>query len=390
MEPASIAIIGAGLGGLTLARVLHVNGITSAVYDADPSAQARTQGGQLDLHEHNGQAALHIAELTQEFRAIINPGGAAARVMGHDATVLAEAPDDGSMDKPEALRGDIRRILLDSLPEGTVQWGKKLVSATALGNGHHELRFGDGSTRRTDLLVGADGAWSKVRPLLSEAKPEYAGMSYVETYLRDIDQRHPGAARTVGSGALYALTPGKGFLAHREPHDIIHTYAVIPRPLDWFASLNFDDPANTRSQIAAEFAGWAPELTALITESETAPVLRSIYQLPDDHRWPHTPGVTLLGDAAHLTVPGGEGANLAMLDAADLGQSIAAHHQGTETALTAYEDIMFPRAETEAKAAHETIELIFGAGAPHALADLFNGPTEPTNPPTDTNKARLS
>ena len=44
--------------------------------------------------------------------------------------MLAEAPDDGSMQKPEALRGEIRRILLESLPAGTVQWGKNLVSAT--------------------------------------------------------------------------------------------------------------------------------------------------------------------------------------------------------------------------------------------------------------------
>ena len=70
----SIAIVGAGLGGLTLARVLRVNGIPCTVYDADASADARTQGGQLDLHEHNGQAALEIAGLTEQFHAIIHRG----------------------------------------------------------------------------------------------------------------------------------------------------------------------------------------------------------------------------------------------------------------------------------------------------------------------------
>jgi 2-polyprenyl-6-methoxyphenol hydroxylase-like FAD-dependent oxidoreductase len=377
MSLTSITIIGAGLGGLTLARVLHVNGIDATVYDADPSPHARTQGGQLDLHEHNGQAALQIAGLTEEFRVIINPGAAASRIMGEDGTVLAEAPDDGSMDKPEALRGEIRRILLESLPEETVQWGKKLVAATPLGSGGHDLRFADGSTTQTNVLVGADGAWSKVRPLVSDAIPEYAGMSYVETYLHDVERRHPAAATTVGDGALYALTPGKGFLVHREPNDVIHTYVVVPRPLDWFADLDFDDPDSTRMRIAAEFVDWAPELTALITDGDTAPVLRSIHQLPDRHRWTRTPAVTLLGDAAHVTVPGGEGANLAMLDAADLGQAIAAHPGDVEGALTAYEEIMFPRAEIEAVAARETVELIFGAGAPYALADLFNGATEP-------------
>lgn len=372
MTTNAITIVGAGLGGLTLARVLHVHGISSTVYDADASEHARTQGGQLDLHEHNGQAALEIAGLTEQFHAIINPGGAAMRVLDQDGTVLGEAPDDGSMQKPEALRGEIRRILLESLPTGTVQWGKKCVAITPLAEGRHELAFQDGSTVQTDILVGADGAWSKVRHLLSDQTPEYASMSYVETYLQDVEQRHPAAARTVGDGALYALIPGKGFLAHREPNDVIHTYAVLSRPLEWFADIDFMNADTARSRIATEFDGWAPELTALIADSDTPPVLRSIHQLPDRHRWPRTAGVTLLGDAAHVTVPGGEGANLAMLDGAELGQAIATHPDDLEAALSAYETQMFPRAEAEAIAAHESVELIFGAGAPHALASLFH------------------
>jgi 2-polyprenyl-6-methoxyphenol hydroxylase-like FAD-dependent oxidoreductase len=376
MTTTPVTIIGAGLGGLTLARVLHVHGIPATVYDADASAQARSQGGQLDLHEHNGQAALKIAGLTEEFHAIVNEGGAASRVLDQRGTVLAEAPDDGSLEKPEALRGGIRRILLESLPAGTVQWGKKLLSATPLGQGRHELLFGDGSTASTDILVGADGTWSKVRALLSDSQPEYAGVSYVETYLRDVDERHPAAAKTVGDGALYALTPGKGFLAHREPDNIIHTYVVLSRPIEWFVDIDFNDADATKARIAAEFDGWARELTALITDGESAPILRSIHQLPDRHQWTRVPGVTLLGDAAHVTVPGGEGANLAMLDGAELGQAIAAHPDDLEAAFTAYEEVMFPRSEAEAIAAHETIELIFGAGAPNALADLFNRVTD--------------
>lgn len=368
-----VTIIGGGLGGLALARVLHVHGIPVTVYEADPSAQFRSQGGQLDLHEHNGQAVLEVAGLTEEFRAIIHEGGAAARVLDQRGTVLAVAPDDGSMKKPEALRGDIRRILVESLPAGTVQWRKKCVSATPRGEGRHEVLFQDGSTVSTHIPVGADGTWSKVRALVSDKTPEYSGMSYVETYLYDVDERHAATAGTVGGGALYALAPGKGFLAHREPGNVIHNYVVLSRPAEWFADTDFDDANATKARLLAEFDGWAPELTALITDVDSAPILRSVYQLPDQHQWARVPGVTLLGDAAHVTVPGGEGANLAMLDGADLGQAIAADPNDIEAAFAAYEEVMFPRSEAEAIAAHEIVELIFGAGAPNALADLFNG-----------------
>jgi 2-polyprenyl-6-methoxyphenol hydroxylase-like FAD-dependent oxidoreductase len=373
---APVAVVGAGLGGLTLARVLHLHGVPVTVYEADTSAGARTQGGQLDLHEENGQRALELAGLAEGYRAIVHQGGGAQRVVDPQGTVLAELPDDGSLTRPEALRGDIRRLLLDALPAGTVQWGKKLRTATPYAQGGYELVFADGSTVTTDVLVGADGTWSKVRRLLSAETPTYAGMSYVDTYLDDVDERHPAAARVVGAGALYALTPGTGFLAHREAGGRIHTYAVLDRPLEWFADIDFADAGAATGRLAAEFAGWAPELVALIADADVPPVLRSIHQLPDRHRWARVPGVTLLGDAAHVTLPGGEGANTAMLDGAELGLAIAARLDDVEAAFAAYEEVMFARAEAEALAARETIELIFGARAPQGLVDLFAGADE--------------
>jgi 2-polyprenyl-6-methoxyphenol hydroxylase-like FAD-dependent oxidoreductase len=367
-----VTIIGAGLGGLTLARVLHVHGIPATVYEAEPSAQARTQGGQLDMHEHNGQVALAAAGLTAEFRAIIHEGGQATRALDDGGKVLLDQPDDGGALRPEVLRGDLRRILLESLPAGTVQWGKKLAGVTALGDGRHELTFTDGSTVTSTILVGADGAWSKVRPLLSRAVPEYVGTVFVETYLRDADERHPAAAAAVGGGSMFALTPGQGIVAHREAGDILHTYVELNRPAEWVAGIDFTGAA-AAAAVAAEFDGWAPELTALITEGETAPLPRMIYTLPDGHHWDRVPGVTLLGDAAHLMPPAGEGANLAMLDGAELAQAIAAHPGDTEAALTAYEAALFPRSEAEYADAHEILDLCLGDRAPYGLIDFLTG-----------------
>jgi 2-polyprenyl-6-methoxyphenol hydroxylase-like FAD-dependent oxidoreductase len=367
----SVAIIGAGLGGLTLARVLHVHGIAAVVYEAEASAHVRAQGGMLDIHDHDGQLALKAAGLFDKFREIIHPGGQATRVLDKHGNVLLDEPDDGDGGRPEVPRGELRRILIDSLPASTIRWGCKLTAVSPLSGGRHALAFADGSTVTTGLLVGADGAWSKVRPLLSQEKPAYVGTSFIETYLFDSDTCHKASAEAVGGGGLFALAPGKGIMAHREPKGVLHTYVALKKPEEWLAGIDFFDQVNATARVAAEFEGWAPGLTALITDGETAPVPRALHALPVDHHWDRLPGVTLLGDAAHLMAPSGEGANLAMLDGAELGQAIAANPGNVEAALLAYETNLFPRSALEAAEAERILQVCFGDSAPQSLLDFF-------------------
>ncbi|PNG98034.1 FAD-dependent oxidoreductase [Streptomyces malaysiensis] len=372
-----VTIIGAGLGGLTLARVLHVHGIPATVYEADSSPTARAQGGMLDIHDYNGQLALDAAGLMDEFRGLILEGRQAIRILGRDGAVLFDQPDDGTGGRPEVQRGELRRILLESLPAGTVRWGHKVSGVRSLGGGRHEVTFADGGTVVTGLLVGADGAWSRVRPLLSDATPEYAGTSSVETYLFDADTRHPASAKAVGGGSMFALAPGKGILAHRESGGTLHTYVALSRPQDWFAAIDFTDSAAATARIAREFDGWAPELTALITDGETAPVPRPYNALPVEHRWERVPGVTLLGDAAHLAIPNGEGANLAMLDGAELGKAIAAHPDDIETGFAEYEKALFPRSAEVVAEGNLLQQRLFDDNAPHSLIDMFTEHEQP-------------
>ncbi|MCU1647400.1 MAG: monooxygenase FAD-binding protein [Nocardia sp.] len=367
-----VLIIGAGLGGLTLARVLHVHGIESVILDLDTSAQARTQGGMLDIHEDTGQAALHEAGLHEAFRARVHSGGEAMRVLDRDGRVLIDQSDNGDGSRPEIDRGELRALLLGSLPETAVRWNSKVISARPLGSGRHEVTLADGNVLTTDLLIGADGAWSRVRPLLSSAQPVYSGISFVELDLLDADTRHPESAQLIGGGMCFAISEAKGFLAHRESDGSLHIYVARRAPEGWLSTLDFSDVAGAKDALLQEFTGWAPALRNLITEADGPLIPRLIQVLPVDHRWPRIPGVTLLGDAAHVMSPfAGEGANLAMIDGADLALALAAHPGDTEAALSAYESKLFPRAEAAARDSAESLADIFGDRAPQSLVDMF-------------------
>lgn len=370
----AVVIAGAGLGGLMLARVLHVHGIQSVIYEAEVSADARAQGGQLDIHEADGQAALKAAGLFDEFAGIIHAGGEATRVLDRHGAVLLDEPADGRGGRPEVQRGALRQVLIDSLPEGTIKWGHKLAEVVSLGDGRHRLHFADETASPpviTELLVGADGAWSRVRPLCSTATPAYAGVSYVETYLKDSDAQHTASARVVAGGSMFALAPGRGVLAHREAGGVLHVYTALRKPEAWIEELKCAAPAVLAACVATEFDGWAPALRALITEGETAPAMRPIYALPAGHRWERVPGVTLVGDAAHLMAPSGEGANLAMFDGAELARFLIAHAGDAEAALAAYEVELFPRSAAAAVEAAALQELLFGEDAPGSLVAMF-------------------
>ncbi|MEU4876279.1 NAD(P)/FAD-dependent oxidoreductase [Streptomyces sp. NPDC021608] len=318
-----IAVVGGGPGGLTLARVLHRHGRPVTVLERDPSPAARPPGGTLDLHEGLGQRALEAAGLLAEFEALARPEGQAMRILDTAGNVLRDwrpRPDERA--NPEIDRGQLRDLLLGPVD---VRWGHGVTHVTPgarPGDGAC-VRFEDGHEETFDLVVGADGARSRVRPAVSAVTPHYTGITVVETSLDDVDTRHPGLARLIGDGSVAAYGPNRSLVAQRNSGGHVKVYARFRAPLDWHAHLDLTDAEAVRTSLLALFDGWAAPVLDLLRHGAVF-AHRPLHVLPVGHTWTHVPAVTLLGDAAHLMPPLGVGANLAMLEGAELAEAIAA------------------------------------------------------------------
>ncbi|QKX57484.1 uncharacterized protein TRUGW13939_04598 [Talaromyces rugulosus] len=374
MAPLRIAIIGAGPAGLTLARLLQVKGIPYTIYDLDAHAYSRDQGGTVDLHRRGGQMVLEEAGLLEEFKKLSRPEGEATKLVKYDGTVLVDENVEKvkrleeHQDRPEIDRLVLRQLLLGSLTEGNnnIVWGKKLLGVEE-SNGKIDLQFADGVEKAFDIVVGADGAWSKVRPFLTDEKPFYSGITAIELWATNVDAQHQWLSQYVGQGSMFMFDQGRAVISQRNGNNTIRTYAAVKQPETWSndCGIDWSKPEAKTQLIEGYFIDCADDLKRVIIDSNDNLVVRSMYMLPVDIKWEPKAGVTLIGDAAHLMTPfAGVGVNIAMVDALDLSRAIAScvdNKENIGTAVSAFEKEMFQRSQMFANKTWKNMQSHFSA-----------------------------
>ena len=343
-----IAIIGAGLGGLSLARMLHEKGLAATVFDKDRDTSERSVGGSLDMQEDSGLYAIQQLGLMDGFKQLARYEDQGMRLFDREGNLRFEA-NDGN--RPEIDRGQLRDLLVNSVPTKWFRWNHELQETRRTADGSFDLVFRGGKTEIADIVVGADGVWSRVRPAVTDETPKYSGLTFFELEIKNVNQDHPGVASFITKGLHMALAEGKLISTQRNAAGHARLYAALFVPEDGQTKNGHPTVRpRTRSELTAEFAGWGQALVNLFHSAEAWVRPWPIYVMPVDHTWPHRHGITLLGDAAHVMPPAGDGANLAMRDGVDLACALADTGY-SDQAIAKFESAMFDRANVSARMA---------------------------------------
>jgi 2-polyprenyl-6-methoxyphenol hydroxylase-like FAD-dependent oxidoreductase len=353
LENKKIAIIGGGPGGLTLARLLQLKGANVKVYERDINKDVRIQGGALDLHTESGLAALDKAGLLNEFKTHYRPGAELARVVDNQAKIYADQHTIGTSEtfgdknyRPEIDRGPLREIMLNSLKPGTVVWDSHILSIEKLQD-PWKLVFENGNTIIADIVIGADGANSKIRPYVTGIKPFWTGVTIIEGSIKESEKTAPNIHKLLKGGKIFAYGNEKLLIVSSKGDGSFGfgTSCKTEEFWDKKSGIDFKDNKQVLAWFKKEFSEWSSVWYELFENEKTLFIPRPQYCMPLNQKWEAQSNITLIGDAANWMPPfAGEGVNMAMLDALQLSEALTnPEFANTQAAIANYEKQMFKR-----------------------------------------------
>ncbi|MFZ6744408.1 FAD-dependent oxidoreductase [Undibacterium sp. JH2W] len=375
IQDKQIAIIGAGPGGLTLARLLQMHGAKVKVFERDANQFARVQGATLNLNEGSGLSALRAAGLMEAFEQAYRPGADKMLFVDAQAAVIIDELETESSDRPEIDRGPLRDMLLAALAEDTVVWDARFSSLQRTDDSV-EIVFENGDKFTADLLVAADGANSKVRPYITSLKPEYSGVTVLEGSVADIQSTIPELYELLDGGKICVLDDEKTLFIVLKGDGSVAFYTGHKADQHWCTQcgIDFSDREQVLAWFRQEFKGWSDIWAELFRHAMLPFIPRPQFCVQLDQSWPSLSNLTMLGDAAHVMPPyAGEGVNMAMQDALVLANQLLDPATDMRTAITAYEAEM---RERNAQTAAETLkftEIFHSYEAVPFFREFFSG-----------------
>lgn len=377
-----IAIIGGGPGGLTLARLLQLKGARVKVYERDADRYARVQGGALDLHTNAGLAALETASLLNEFKNNYRPGAELVRIVDSQANIYSDEHSEGRITKfgdknhrPEIDRGPLREILLNSLQPGTVVWNSHVQSIDEE-ESQWKIFFQTGDTKMADIVIGADGANSRIRPFVTGLKPIWAGVTMIEGSVKNPEKTAPMIQTLLKGGKIFAYGHEQTLIVSSKGDGSLGFSVSFKSGESWVkeSGIDFSNNKQILDWFRKEFSAWSNVWWELFQNEETLFIPRPQYCMPLNLHWQARPNITLIGDAAHWMPPfAGEGVNMAMLDALQLSVALTdPAFTDTRKAIAQYEKKMFARFAYIGRATLYNTQWMHQPGALNDMLAMFS------------------
>ncbi len=332
--PLQIIIIGAGIGGLTLANLLRQSNpaICVRIFERDSAAHARTQGGTLGLKEQGGLDVLRCLGMDEEIRAVSTSVTQFTILTHQGKHLLTLHGHPHSLRVPRAalrdllLRDIYQMITFDALCTGYAERQGKLV-----------VRFADGHEETADVVVACDGVKSAIRHQLIGDQPHYLGLSAINGSIATAE-RHP----LLAAGPLLVIGEGASLILDQQRDSIGWSLTLRTQPKE----LESLPPSILKERVKDSTWQWYSPICELVSSTHIEDIA-SIGGFYDKKPLRHARAGTLvlLGDAAHPMSPfRGEGANMAMRDAFSFVDILQTAQEGQlEQALAHYEHEMLTR-----------------------------------------------